>query len=143
MMSDDLCSRIVDLVIKDFTRVLDTYLELKIEVAQNGNHSDCKAVRFELSELVLKKVRLMMEAVQEGEVGRWIQYLCASKNNREEISHFRSIKKLYEKIRFISSGNEETLLDRRDIRTLSQLLIEVSLHLLRFPNASYFIVLTF
>lgn len=72
MISEDLYSRIVDLVIKDFTRVLDTYMELKIELTQNAEQSDCKAVRFELSELVLKKVRLMMEAVKEGDVGKWI-----------------------------------------------------------------------
>jgi len=126
MISEDLSNRIVDLVIKDFTRVLDTYLELKIEVASDEVQSDCKALRFEISDLVLKKVRLLMEAIQEGDVGKWISCLCTSKNNREEITHFSSIKKLYEKIKFISSGSEETILDRKDIRTMSQLIIEVS-----------------
>ena len=98
---------------------------MKIEVAQDNEEFDCKSVRYELSELVLKKVGLMMDAIQEGDVSRWTQYLCTSKNNREEISHFKLIKKLYEKIKFIASGNEETILDRKDLRTMSQLLIEV------------------
>lgn len=122
----ELGNRISNLLLKDFTRLLDIYLDDKISQIGDLEQIDPKNLKFELSELILKKVSILMEAIEQGNLRKWLGSLGTSKSNVIERDFFTKIKKLFERMKFIVGGSEETIIERKDLRNMSQLFLDVS-----------------
>lgn len=120
-------TRISNLMLQDFTRLLSIYLDHKIEKIEDLHQLDPKTLKFELSELILKKVEILMQAIEEGTLLKWLGSLATNKANVAERDHFTKLKKLFERVKFIVGGSEETIIERSDLRKMSQLFLEVSL----------------
>ena len=121
----ELGNRICNLMLKDFTRQLDIYLDSKIAQVEDLDRLDPKNLKYELSDLILKKVTILMEAIEEGSLRKWLGSLATSKTNVQERDYFTKIKKLFERMKFIVGGSEDTVIDRTDLRKMSQLFLEV------------------
>ena len=129
---DELGSRIISLLLRDFTRLLDNYLDQKLSIKMGLENFNPQSIKFELSELILTKVKMLMASIEEGDLKKWLGSLSTGSNNILEREYFTKIKKLFERIKFIAGGSEETTINRKELRQMSTLIIEVNLYSILF-----------
>jgi hypothetical protein len=120
-------NRIRNLLVKDFSSLLNIYLDQRLSNVEELEQLEPTSLKFELSELILKKVEILMDAVEEGSLSKWLSSLAASRSNVSEKERFTKIKRLFERTKFIAGGSEDSTVNRSDLRHLNTLLLEVSL----------------